>query len=173
MNSVIFVILSAIFYCYSNSAISPATVLIHCATVLRHFATLLRHFYSAGIFMILLAIFHCYSTQSFFTATVLSHFPVLQCSVIYDPVSHFRVARMGSGSREGAWLNCVRARGSIGYARRTELRVRWSRPRHGVGCVPVSVGLGEPLGPGDGPLVEIDDVVDLAIIDSKIQRLPP
>jgi hypothetical protein len=60
---------------------------------------------------------------------------------------------MGSGSREGAWLNCVRARGSIGYARRIEPRVRWSRPRHGVGCAPVSVGLGEPLGLGDGPLV--------------------
>jgi hypothetical protein len=136
MNLVIFVIPSAIFHCYSTHPFSPTTVLIHFATVLRHFTTVL------GYFMILLSIFHCCSTQPFSTATILSHFSVLQClailsqcSVICDLVNHFRVTRMGSGSREGTWLDCVRARSSIGYTRRTESRVRWSRVRHGVARV--------------------------------------
>jgi hypothetical protein len=76
-----------------------------------------------GHFMILLAIFHCYSTHPFSIATVLNRFPVLQCSVIYDPVSHFRVVWTVSGPREGTRLNCVWAHDSIGYACRTKPRV--------------------------------------------------
>jgi hypothetical protein len=145
MNSAIFVILSAILHCYSTHPFPPATVLINYATPLRHFATLLNHFFTVlDHFMILLAIFHYYSTQPFWTAIVLSYFSVLQysvilsqCSVICDHVNHFRVARMRSGSREGTRLDCMWARSSIGYTRRTEPcgtepRVRWSRARHGV-----------------------------------------
>jgi hypothetical protein len=132
------VILSAISRCYSNSVISPCYRAYPLCYSAQPFFTVLDHF------MILLAIFYCYSAQPFLTATILSHFPVLQCSailsrcsVIYDHVSHFRVARTGSGSREGTRLNCLRTHGSIGYARRTESRgtephVRWSRARHGV-----------------------------------------
>jgi hypothetical protein len=116
-----FLILSAIFYCYSNSPIFPFLLCSSIfATVFRHFATLLNIFIVLGHFMILSAIFHCYITQPFLTATILDNFPVLQCSDICDPVSHFRVARKGSGSREGMRLDCMRACGSISYAHRTE-----------------------------------------------------
>jgi hypothetical protein len=98
MNSVIFVILSVISHCYSNSTISLGyRAYLSCSAIF----TMLGHF------MILLAIFHCYNTQSFLTAIVLGHFSVLQCSAICDPISHFRVTRTGSGSREGTRLDCV------------------------------------------------------------------
>jgi hypothetical protein len=116
-------------------------VLIHCATVLRHCATLLSHFYSARSFYDFISHIPLVQYSAIFAATVLVHFPVLQCSIILsqcsvicDSVSHFRVARMRSGSREGTRLDCVWAHGSIDYTRRIEPSVRWSRTMHGVSC---------------------------------------
>jgi hypothetical protein len=92
VSSVIFVILTAIFHCYSELDHFVYSELRHFATVLIHFLKLFSHFRDR------------YSAQSF--AKFLSH--LLNCSVIF----------VCSGMRGSAGV----ARGSIGYACGTELR---------------------------------------------------
>jgi hypothetical protein len=146
MSSVIFVILSSIFHCYSTQPFPPATVLIY-------FATLLIHFYSHRPFY-----------------NFVSHFPLLQYSSTFQSYSAQSFVILSAILEPRRWEAArARARGSIacGLAAQSVMCAGPSHAFNGVtrgtgsrghearvGHAPVSVSsvsLGGPLGRGDGP----------------------
>jgi hypothetical protein len=163
MNSVIVVILSVIFHYYSSSSIFPCYRAHPFCYIAQPFFTVLGHFMNLSVIFPLLQysiIFDCYNTRPLFSP--LSYFcysaqSFMIMSAILEPRGWEAARARARGSIACGLVAqlVMRAEPSCAGPSRTFDGVAQGMGSHrcGVGCAPVSVGLGGPLGLGDGPLV--------------------